>query len=228
MNYLIVILLLLFIVFILLKIRDYRLLKTVTKLNRGTRTERNLVVSLLKFGLPPTHIFHDLYLKKRTGNYSQIDLVAITKVGVLVFEVKSYSGWIFGNGNYNEWTQVLAYGKSKYRFYNPIKQNRKHVEDLKKELNLENIPFYSIIVFYGDCTLKDISFVPNGTYILKSERLNNVVKKILKNNEAIPFANQIEVTSVLKQAVMNGENREIQKMHVEKIKDMLGKHRIFD
>ena len=64
------------------------------------------------------------------------------------FEVKDYNGWIFGSGYNSQWTQVLAYGNSRYRFYNPIMQNSKHISDLKKQLRqFETIPFYSIIVF---------------------------------------------------------------------------------
>src|ERR1700712_1708408 len=95
--------------FILLfrEIRDKKLLETVTKPNRGTRTERDLVLKLLKTGIPAQTIFHDLYVKKYNGNFSQIDVVVATKVGILVFEVKDYSGWIFGAGHDSQWTQVL-------------------------------------------------------------------------------------------------------------------------
>ena len=86
------------------KIRDRRLLKTVTKPNRGTRTERNLVLKLIKSGIPAKAIFHDLYVKKNKGDFSQIDLVVAMRVGIIVFEVKDYSGWIFGSGQYTQWT----------------------------------------------------------------------------------------------------------------------------
>ena len=82
----------------------------------------------------PAHvIFHDLYVEKHKGYFSQIDLVVVTEVGIIVFEVKDYSGWLFGSGNQSQWTQVLAYGKQKYRFYNPIMQNNKHVTELRKQ-----------------------------------------------------------------------------------------------
>lgn len=58
---------------------------------------------------------------------SQIDVVVATNVGIIVFEVKDYSGWIYGNGNQQKWTQVLSHGREKYRFYNPILQNRSHI-----------------------------------------------------------------------------------------------------
>lgn len=74
------------IVFILIfrEIREKKLLETVTKRNRGTRTERDLVLRLLKHGIPAQTIFHDLYVKQHNGNFSQIDLVVTTRVGIIM------------------------------------------------------------------------------------------------------------------------------------------------
>jgi hypothetical protein len=211
------------------KIRYKRLLETVTETNRGTRTERELVLKLLKYGIQSQAIFHDLYIKKPNGKYSQIDLVVAVKTGIIVFEVKKYSGWIFGNGQYREWTQVLAYGQKKYRFYNPIMQNNKHIGELRKKLKqFENIPFYSVVVFYGDCVLKDINFVPDGTFLVKSSRVLEVLDIILTKNELAQYSDKFEVVKVLKEAVYNGNIKEIQTQHIENVRDMLGKHRIFN
>ena len=49
------------------KIRRKELLETVTKLDRGTSAERDLVLKLLKYGIPAQTIFHDLYVKKRNA-----------------------------------------------------------------------------------------------------------------------------------------------------------------
>jgi hypothetical protein len=98
------------------KNKEQQLLATVTESHRGTKSERTLVLQLLHSGIPSQTIFHDLYLKKYNGRYCQIDLVVPTKVGILVFEVKDYSGWIFGTGYKPKWTQVLAYGNEKYIF----------------------------------------------------------------------------------------------------------------
>lgn len=211
------------------KIRDKKLLETVTKSNRGTRTERDLVLRLLKHGIPPQAIIHDLYLRKSNGEFSQIDLVVAAKTGIIVFEVKDYSGWIFGNGKNREWTQVLAYGQVKYRFYNPIMQNNKHSAEIRKKLRqFENIPFYSVVVFFGDCELKDINFVPDGTFIVKSVRVLEVLDLILSKNQLAPYTDKFEVVKVLKEAVYNGDSREIQNQHINNIRDMLGRHRIFN
>ena len=211
------------------KIQDKKLLETVTKSYRGTKSERALVLKLLKYGIPAETVFHDLYLRNSNRHFSQIDLVVPTKVGIIVFEVKDYGGWIFGNGQNTNWTQIMAYGKRKYHFYNPIKQNAKHIEDLRNKLKLsENIPFYSIIVFYGDCELKDISFVPSGTFIMKANRVLKAIKMILNENESAPYTDKFEIIRVMKEAVENGENEEIQTQHIENIKNIVGKHRIFE
>ena len=216
--------------FRLKKKRDIKLLlETVTELNRGTEAERDLVLKLLKFGMPAHMLFHDLYVEKQKGDFSQIDLIAVTEVGVIVFEVKDYSGWLFGSGNEPKWTQVLANGEQKYRFYNPIMQNSRHVTELRKQLiQFGNVPFYSIVVFYGDCVLKEINFVPKGTFLVKSERVLEVVEIILKENEPVHYANEGEVFRILKQAAINGGIVENQIRHRENIEDMLGKNRIFD
>jgi len=211
------------------KIKDNKLLNSVTKSNRGARSERDLVLKLLKYGIPAQNIFHDLYLKKNNGDFSQIDLVVISEVGIIVFEVKDYSGWIYGSGNQPQWTQVLAYGKQKYRFYNPIMQNTKHIGELRRKLkHFENVPFYSIVLFIGNCVLKDINFVPKGTFLVKSNRVLEVMNIITKNNEPYHYSDKDEVVRILKEAVKNGEYQETQIQHIENVKNLLGKERIFD
>jgi hypothetical protein len=210
------------------KNKGKRLLKAVPESGRGTRSERDLASILLRYGIPEQHIFHDLYLEKDKGHFSQIDLVVLTEVGVIVFEVKEYSGWIFGRGNQSQWIKVLNYGKQKYRFYNPIMQNKTHISELRKQLPYDHIPFYSIVVFYGDCELREIDFVPSGTFIVKSERVLEVMSIILRDNKPVQYNNETEIIRILNEAVAKGEVIENQLQHNENIKDMLGKHRIFN
>ena len=90
------------------KNRDRKLLKSVTSLNRGTKSERHLVLQLLKHGIPVQTVFHDLCIEKQNGEFSQIDIVMATTEGIIVFEVKDFSGWIFGNGNHSHWTNSTS------------------------------------------------------------------------------------------------------------------------
>ncbi|MDB9793805.1 NERD domain-containing protein [Flavobacteriaceae bacterium] len=208
--------------------RDRELISSVTSLNRGTNSELLLILQLLKKGFPSVTIYHDLIIKKDNNGFSQIDLVLVTSEGIIVIEVKDYSGWIYGSGNNTNWTKVLSYGKKKYKFYNPIKQNNNHISELRKTLNqFENIPFFSVIVFFGDCELKEINYVPKGTYLVKSHRVFEVLNLIKNENEPTHYTNKREVVNKLKELVSLGENVEYQKQHIENIKDMVGKERIF-
>ena len=52
------------------------------------------------------------------GNQTtEIDVVMIHETGIYVIESKNYSGWIFGNENQKQWTQMLN-SYTKKRFYN--------------------------------------------------------------------------------------------------------------
>jgi len=209
--------------------KNQKLIKSVTSLNRGTNSELNLILMLLKSGINSKSIFHDLIIKKENNKFSQIDIVIATTQGIIVIEVKDYSGWIFGNGNQTNWTQVMAYGKRKYRFYNPIKQVKSQILSLKNSLKqFDKIPFFSIIVFFGDCSLKEINYVPEGTFIVKPHRIIEAINSIKANNEQAPYENKQEVIDALKGAVLNGANKDYHKQHIENIRNIVGKHRILN
>jgi hypothetical protein len=217
----------LFLIFIILSIlvvysiyqhvQDNKLLRTVTNNGRGTWSERNLVLRLLKSGIPSESIYHDLYVKKNDGTYSQIDLVVVTEVGIVVIEVKKCSGWIYGVGDRKNWVQVLAYGKEKYSLYNPIFQNDGHIMTIKNSLpNYLNVQFHSMIVFYGDCKLKKISKVPSDVLIVKANKSIDAFNDILLKSPSTNFYIK-EVIALLKKGVENGDDLEIQNVHIENI-----------
>lgn len=206
--------------------QNKELIQSVTSLSRGTASEQHLILTLLKSGIHPQAIFHDLYIVRNDGKFSQIDLVVATRVGIIVFEVKDFSGWIYGKGNQTKWTQVLAYGNEKYRFYNPLMQNNTHIKQLRQKLK-ENVPFYSVVVFYGDSELQDISFIPKGTFVTKWYRVIDVVNTIIQENPLANYKNKHRVVEILKEAVANGDELGTESQHIENIKNMLGTDRIF-
>lgn len=201
--------------------RDLKLLKTVTSRKRGTRSERRLVVKLLKQGISPQTIFHDLYVRRPNGCYSQIDVVVPTKTGIIVFEVKDYSGWLFGKGYQSHWCQVLAYGKEKHRFYNPVKQNAAHIESLRQNLRTcisTDLPIYSVIVFYGKCYFRDISNIPNGVFVIKPCEVSNVVKFLMNRDVQVNYLDKREVLRLLRKSVVNGEDSQIVMQHRQMVR----------
>ncbi|WP_320164491.1 nuclease-related domain-containing protein [uncultured Trichococcus sp.] len=90
---------------------------------------------------------------KGDGPTTEIDLIMISATGIYVFESKNYSGWIFGDEDSRNWTQSLKGGK-KYRFYNPIWQNKKHINILQKHLEIGSEVFRSYIIFSERCEFK--------------------------------------------------------------------------
>lgn len=78
------------------KLKERELIEQVTPIARGEWSERRVILNLLKAGINPKAIFHDLYIRKPNGEYTQIDVAVATKAGIIIFEVKDYSGWIFG------------------------------------------------------------------------------------------------------------------------------------
>ena len=98
-----------------IKREECKLIEQVTPITRGERSERKVILELLKAGVNPKAIFHDLYIQKPNGEYTQVDVVVATAAGIIVFEVKDYSGWIFGNEHQKYWTQLLAFGNSEFK-----------------------------------------------------------------------------------------------------------------
>ena len=172
----------------------------------GNLAEQALISDLKNYGIDPKAIFHNLYVRKSNGKYAQIDVVVLTNRGLIVFEVKNYSGWIFGNEQQKYWTQVLAYGKYKYKLYNPIMQNAEHIRALRQNLPQNpSIPIYSIVVFYGSAKLKNISCSSHDTYLIYSNSICDVLQSI-KKKPLIKDFNKEEVCNVLNKVSKNSKN----------------------
>lgn len=121
------------------------------------------------------------YIPAKNGETSEIDVVMICRKGIFVFESKNYSGWIFGDEKNRYWYQTLPTGKGKKahkeQFYNPIMQNRSHINHLR-ELTGEEIPFFSMIVFSDRCRLKNISVFSADTAVVNRKNIADTVKQM--------------------------------------------------
>ena len=218
--------LLLFIIFFLrYKRRKRQIIASVTPLSRGESSERDLIYRLIKGGIPSSTIFHDLYIPNKSG-HTQVDLVVPTNVGIFVFEIKDYSGWIFGNAHHNKWTQVLAYGQEKHQFYNPIKQNEGHISALRNSAEqLNNVPIYSIIVFYGSSVVRKLSNVPANCWVVYPKEVVKLIRHIMESTQPAVYADKLEIMRILQAAVENGNNDAIRFAHIQKIQNtILNKH----
>jgi hypothetical protein len=56
----------------------------------------------------------NLYIPKKDGSTTEIDLIMLSQTGVYVFESKNYSGWIFGDEKSKNWMQTLQSKPTSY------------------------------------------------------------------------------------------------------------------
>ena len=185
----------------------------ISPINCGEWAERQVVQDLLNEGINPKAIFHNLYIQKRSGEYTQVDVVVATRAGLIVFEVKDYKGWIFGNEHQKYWTQLLAYGTKKYRFYNPVMQNAAHIQAIRQNLPQNpGIPIYSVIVFFGNCEFRNITCNADNTFIIYHNSISQIVSEILRRPN-VNFGNKYEIMDLFTKAVQNGNDPMIVTSH---------------
>lgn len=122
---------------------------------------------------------------------SEIDLIFITEYGIYVIESKNYSGWIFGSENNKNWTCTLN-KHTKNQFYNPILQNRTHINALSKYLNIEKWKFHSVIVFGNNSTLKKVPQDTETYTITTEEYLVDFIYYEIENKQKIFTEAEIE------------------------------------
>lgn len=160
-------------------------------------------------------VFKNIYVPIR-GKTSEIDLLMLHEKGIFVFESKNYSGWIFGDLDQLNWTQVLQGGK-KNKFYNPIRQNRTHIKALAEYLGKPMSDFTSYIVFSERCTLKE---VPESTEDVIIVRRPNMLKKLraqLKNSHIKYTHDEIQAMSDSLRPLTGRDDGEKLK-HIEDVK----------
>ncbi len=181
--------------------------------NNGSRGEYILYKFLDKNILFDKKIINNVYLEKRNGKTTEIDMILLCRKGIFVFEVKNYNGWIFGDRKGMYWTQRFETGKS-FRFYNPILQNESHIKELKEYLNISNKEIVkSIVIFIGNGELKT-----NIEYVKNNYVINNITtaKDIIELNDDVLAEERIK-DMYEKLIVKSRKTREFKKEHIKRI-----------
>ncbi|HZJ99216.1 MAG TPA: nuclease-related domain-containing protein [Tissierellaceae bacterium] len=136
-------------------------------------------------------ILANIYLPKKDGSTTEIDLLMVTETGIYVIESKNYSGWIFGDEEHKNWTQSLN-NRRKNKFYNPIWQNKGHISALSAVLNLNDDGIYkSIIVFSERCELKKIRITSENTKLIKRNKLIKIINDDIKTSSKVLSKSEI-------------------------------------
>jgi hypothetical protein len=79
-----------------------------------------------------------------------------------------------------------------------------------------------MIVFFGDCSFRNLDYVPNRTFLVKSYNAIEVVNEILEQNEPAKYKSKREIVNLLQSASLNGDNVAIREAHVKNIKRNFG------
>lgn len=127
------------------------------------------------------NILCNVYLPKSNGQTTEVDLISINKKGIFVYESKNYSGWIFGDEKSRNWTQCIKGGK-KNKFYNPVIQNKCHINAINNFLNKRYSDYFlSYIVFSERCEFKKIDINSDKVKVINRYNLEKYLRSD-KNN----------------------------------------------
>ena len=155
------------------------LLITFSKRIKGLVGEKTISSILLLLDKTEYKVINNIVLKSGAVT-TQIDHLIISDFGIFVIETKNFKGWIFGGENTEYWQQVIF--KSKIKFYNPIRQNHRHINALKTCLKeYPNLKYKSIIVFSTRATIK----VNTSTDVIYSYQLLPFIKNYQEKNLSI-------------------------------------------
>lgn len=167
------------------------------------------------------YCLRNVYIPRRNGTTSEIDVLYITSKGLFVIESKNFSGYIFGNERYKYWTSTLYAGKNwagfkkveKHKFYNPVWQNNSHINALRNYCG--NINAFSIIAFGNNGELKDIQLMSDNVYVCYYSNLKKTVKQIWNNSPDL--YNEEEIKDIYFKLSSLDNSRETRRNHINNI-----------
>lgn len=163
------------------------------------------------------YVINDLIIVDKEGESSQIDHIFINKFGIWVVETKHFSGYIYGYEDEKMWTQSLAYGNEKHEFYNPVKQNFRHIYRLKEVLEDDSVPMHNIVVFTNTedintdadqvCTARELLQIlwKERKYILTKSKMEFYYNKLklIKDNGKMSIDEHVHHINEKKKDIQN-------------------------
>lgn len=158
-------------------------------------------------------LLFNVYIPNRSGALTELDIVMISTKGIYVVENKNYSGWIFGDEKSKNWCETIK-GK-KYFFYNPVKQNKSHIKNLEKILQIGENKYQSVIVFNNNANLKKIFTESINLCVITNRQLEKYLQK--QSMIADQLTNE-EIEEIYKKLLPGTQlSDEEKKQHIERI-----------
>lgn len=178
---------------------------------KGIVGEKEVINELSKLDTKIFKVVNDVYIPKgSSGKTSQCDHIVISKFGVFVIETKNYSGRVVGNEIDEKLTQIL--GSKQFEFYNPIHQNKKHVETLSNFLHIKKSDCISIVNF---CNKTDITGIKSTSKVVNTNSLLKSIKVYRKER----FSSS-EVKAMYNKLNNLPKNSKVVEKHKKYVKDL--------
>ena len=166
----------------------------------------------------------NIYLPRGNDRTTEIDVMLFCGSGIYVFESKNYKGWIFGSENRRVWTQCIKPSEKtrarKFRFLNPIMQNKLHLACFKKQLTEEQLtlPIHSVVLFGNRCNLKKIELTSGRHTVI---RLKEITKAVDLTSASYPASAWQEIYDHL--YPMTQVSEAVKQKHIDDINAELGR-----
>lgn len=192
------------------------ILKSIPTANELTGNFAEWLTKTYSSSFSDALVLHDVLIDGTCDNTSQIDLLMIGKKGIYVVEVKSFANAkIYGDVQRSKWT-YYSHGK-KYEIYSPLKQNKKHVEYLKKFLqDFGPIPCFSILTVICEDFKVSGQFPPNTVLCSSLPAMKRGIQSIAESHpEVWSESTQQEIFSYIKNNQHNGKAARIE--HKERV-----------
>lgn len=134
------------------------------------------------------------------GGVTEIDSLLLHQSGIYVLESKNVSGEITGSIDEERWHQRKN-ARIEHTFHNPVQQNDGHIRALqhflkenytRRDLNVDETPIYSIIVFSDRCVLKRVPGKGRNWLICHMFQLQEKFATLLKANKTFFDTKQLE------------------------------------
>lgn len=166
-------------------------------------------------------ILRNLYVPKDNSETTEIDLLYITRKGIVVIESKAFRGRIIGSSEQRMWTQAIRGNRrtQRFRFPNPILQNEGHIKWLQQYiLHLApNCPMFSVVVFSNMATLKRVNLKNTDAFVINRSSLKQVLKTIKTHAKDVFTDEQVDlIANVLRP--LGEVSDEVKKRHNENIR----------
>ena len=192
-----------------------------TRFDTGRNGEYDTYCYLRPFESVGYKFLFNVYLPKKDGKTTELDVLMIGEEAVYVFESKNYSGWIFGNDTQRTWTQVLPKGRGrsqKEKFYNPVWQNKTHCETLKAFLP-QGAAIKSVVLFSNRCTFKDVTVTSKDVAVVHRRDVRRVVEQMPKT-----VTQPLDIELIYEKLYPFSQvSEEVKRSHVDDINNVFGR-----